>query len=332
MKAKFRGLTLVAVVVVMVVLGCGKESPLTPKDTQGLAPSDSVLTLLFATPKSIAEVSQLSREHGLDVLELRVYKPEYISGFRLEGRDLETSAQLFLQEHRKFLTLITSRDDEGMKRLHDAAKMELESMDLETFRIHAIKVQGTMNMANSLPGTVIEDSQNHIAPIQPPSIPEKEIPAPSPSSLNHPNQMWAPYGGTSEVNKSYSYQRFIFNNVSQFWPGDATYEHETHIWDKNYANQTGYWSSSMPNAYLDCGNFDSVDNFAVGTFTANQLRPYSWYFAYIGLSGQSSPISTVTIFGQRGRRQYWSCWWVFGLESAGPFVRHTTGSGISWQF
>lgn len=316
------------------VQGCGK-SPVAPEVANTTAPSDSVLTLIFDTPKTISELAQFSREHHLDILELRIKRAEYIAGFRLDGRDLTTASEFFASEHRKFLNLMLSRQEPEMAKLRSAAMAELSTLSAATIKAQAVTVQATSAMVKNLPGLTISAEPVSVDNVQPQDESRIVKPEPGRSSVNHPSQMWAPYGGSSEVTKSYSYQRFIFNNLDKLGSYFAAYEHETHLLDKNFANQTGYWSSNLPNAYLDCGNgSDSVDNFAVGSFTANQIRTYTWYYAYIGLTGagQSVTWSPVTIWAQRGTRWTWNCGRVTSDEHAGPLASHTTWGGMSWQF
>jgi hypothetical protein len=324
-------LVVVGLMLVMTVGGCDRKNPVATNPTTTLN-RDSTLTLIFDSPRTVVEVNQYTLEHQLKVLEMRLKRPGYVSGFRLNGQNPSEAATQFAQEHRKFLLFIISRNEPEYVRQRSAAMAELAALSTSSLRVSSITIEGTSVTARDLPSVKL--SELPLSPDDPgltvePSTIKQKV---EPNSVNHPSQMWAPYGGTSEVSKYRSYQRFIFNDVSKFGSSMASYEHETHIFDKNYANQTGYWSSSMPNAYLDCGNNDSVDNFAVGTFTANKLRTYTWYDAYIGLTGQSAPSSTVTIWAQRGTRWGWSCWYVKSDEHAGPLITQGTGSGISWQF
>lgn len=319
-----------------VLSGCGEKTtvssvtgPVINTEAES-APSDSTTFLNVATPMTLAEVGQYAQQHGLKVLEVRMQWPGYVVGFQLNGRDPATAAETFAQEHRKFLMVLMSKTDTAHAPQRKTAIAELSRMDNIPLRISSMTVEGAATHLQHLPGVAV--SQHPLSTDDPgPRVdphPLKRIV--EPHSLYH--QSWAPYTGTSEVNRSYSYQWFMFNDLSKLGSSMATYEHETHVWDKNYANQTGYWASNMPNAYLDCGNFESVDNFAVGTFTANQLRTYVWYYTYIGLYGQSSSSSTVSIWAQRGTRWSWSCWNVYSNEHAGPLTTHGTGGGICWQF
>lgn len=332
---RFTLLILLAVALVMTAVfgsGCGK-SPVAPNagvTTSTVATRDSAVYLNFVNPMTMVEVSQYVREHKLEPIEVRLQRPGYVAGFKLDGGDPALSASDFAREHRKFLMMLSSRQEPEFAEQRAVAVSELSRFNENTLRVASMTVTGSTNQMRRLPGvTVVEHPLSTDSPgpqVNPNTVKRNA----EPYSLYH--QSWAPYGGTSTVNKSYSYQAFIFNDLSKLGSGMAAYEHETHIWDKNYANQTGYWASNMPNAYMDCGNNDSVDNFAVGSFTANQLRTYVWYYTYIGLVGQSSASSTVSIWAQRGTRWAWSCWFVTPDDHAGPLATHYAGGGMSWQF
>lgn len=327
---KFTALTIMSLVIAFAA-GCS-QSPVAVDTKSVPSSSDSTVNLIFDTPRSIDEVSAFSRTNSLNILEMRLQRHNYVAGYRIDGQDPSVVARTFAEEHRKFLMMLMKHDEPEYAQLRSAAMSELATLSATSLRISSITVEGTSNMVKDLPQVRLSELPISADSPGPAVEPSTLKPTVEPNSVGHPSLMWAPYGGTSEVNKSYSYQRFIFNDLSKLGSGMATYEHETHIWDKSYANQTGYWVSNMPNAYLDCGNNDSVDNFAVGTFTANQLRTYTWYYAYIGLVGQSSASSTVSIWAQRGTRWGWSCWYVTSNEHAGPLATHYAGGGMSWQF
>ncbi len=149
------------------------------------------------------------------------------------------------------------------------------------------------------------------------------------------HESWAPYGGTSKVTQGISYQTFYFNNVSGYGL-DATYEHETQVYDKNFANYGGYWSSNLPTAYYDTPFSDSIDIFTVGSAQASNLQTYTMYFTTMSLTAGSSPSATVRIKGQKGYRFPFSCystWCIFASATTGSMTTFTAPvQGISWQY
>lgn len=148
------------------------------------------------------------------------------------------------------------------------------------------------------------------------------------------HELWAPYGGGSDVQRTYTYQAFYFNNKSSYGSAD-TYEHETQVYNKNFANYAGYWSSNMPSAYYDTPFSDSIDNFTIGTFTGASLKTYTQYYTYMSLSAGSASTATVRIKGQKGHRSpswCYSTWCVFPDATTGSMATFTAPAGMSWQY
>ncbi len=83
-----------------------------------------------------------------------------------------------------------------------------------------------------------------------------------------------------------------------------TYEHETQVYDKNFADYDGYWNSNMPIKYRDTTIFDGdIDNFTVGTSQASSLAANYQYWTYMSLRPQTSSTAGVIIKGQLGYRE-----------------------------
>jgi hypothetical protein len=60
---------------------------------------------------------------------------------------------------------------------------------------------------------------------------------------------WAPYSGYSSVNQDKAYNRFYFSNIEGVYSDIETYEHETQVYNTQFADYDGYWSSNLPRAY-----------------------------------------------------------------------------------
>lgn len=152
-------------------------------------------------------------------------------------------------------------------------------------------------------------------------------------SLTH--ETWAPYYGTSLVATYSTFQTFSFNNISSF-TSNTTYEHETQIYNRNFANYGGYWSSNLPTPYYDTPFSDSIDNFTVGTPRANLIARNTQYYTSMSLTPQSITTALVRIKGQKGRRIpsfCYSTWCVFPVATtAGSMAVHTAPSSINWQY
>ncbi len=127
---------------------------------------------------------------------------------------------------------------------------------------------------------------------------------------------WVPRSGTSQVTQTYTYNSFVFPNVSGFssFNGLLTYEHETQVYDNGYANYNNYWSSNMPNSYYDTPFYDKIDTFTIGTSTASSLRSNTQYWTYMALVLGNVSSANVIIKGQLGHRSpswCYSTWCIF---------------------
>lgn len=150
------------------------------------------------------------------------------------------------------------------------------------------------------------------------------------------HESWAPYLGYSDVNQSYIQQTFYFNKVSDF-DSRSTYECETQIYDPNFANWGGYWSSNMPRAYLDTrfGDRPDIDNFTIGSAQASSFNTSTAYFAYMTLKAQTSKTAQVRVKGQKGHRTpswCYSTWCIFADATTGSLVNYIVPSGKLWRY
>lgn len=96
-------------------------------------------------------------------------------------------------------------------------------------------------------------------------------------------EQWAPTIGYSSVNQNKTYNRFKFSTISgQYGDGDS-YEHETQVYNNDFADYDGYWSSSLPIKYYDTPFFDDIDNFTIGSARAADLQDGKYYYTYMAL-------------------------------------------------
>ena len=148
---------------------------------------------------------------------------------------------------------------------------------------------------------------------------------------------WAPYKGISEINREYSFQQMIWDNVTGFNSG-STYEHETIIYNATFADASSYWSSNLPLSYKDTRFSDSpfTDNFAIGSSSAINIVRGAWYYTYYDLRPTifSTTSSSVLINGQLGHRSpswcYQNTWCVFGDETLGLERLTAPHWGLPW--
>lgn len=134
------------------------------------------------------------------------------------------------------------------------------------------------------------------------------------------SESWAPSYGKSRVTAGFTIQFFEFDDVSDF-TGNVTYEHETQVYNNNFADYGNYWSTSMPNGYKDTQFFDNIDNFTVGCNDATDLAEDELYYTYITLTGGSASTATVRIKGQKDYRTPSFCYWTWCI-----FANATTSS------
>ena len=147
-------------------------------------------------------------------------------------------------------------------------------------------------------------------------------------------ESWTPYGGTSDVNKQYSYQRMIWNNTSGFGASN-TYEHETIVYNPGYVkNGPSSSYSNLPRAYMDTQFGDSVENYTIGSAEASSIAVNQWYYTYYSLAADSPSVSssTVRINGQLGHRFPNSCYstWCIWADATLGLVQYSAPAGISW--
>lgn len=102
-------------------------------------------------------------------------------------------------------------------------------------------------------------------------------------SLVFGGELWAPASGYSSVNQSKTYNRFIFVSPSGQYGDDDSYEHETQVYNNDFADYDGYWSSSLPAKYLDTPFQDDIDNFTIGSAKAADLEDGKYYYTYMAL-------------------------------------------------
>lgn len=137
---------------------------------------------------------------------------------------------------------------------------------------------------------------------------------------------WIPYAGTTHVSQTFASNTFKFNNVSEFeW--NKTYEHETQIYNTNYADYAGSRNSNLPRAYKDTQFLDDIDNFTIGSADASQLIAGRNYFTYMDLTPWSESTWTIKIKGQIWHRFPSFCYstWCIIADATSPTL-------ISWNW
>ncbi|NOZ59135.1 MAG: hypothetical protein GXO66_06125 [Euryarchaeota archaeon] len=119
------------------------------------------------------------------------------------------------------------------------------------------------------------------------------------AATSHPD--YVPDSGYYYISKSYAYSDFVWNEqgFNEWYP--EAYEHEFRVENTGFAKYAGYWSSNLPQKYLDLeddaqNSANTWDEFVVGSDDAEATVPGQEYWMYIDLSDQdSSVVSSRTI-------------------------------------
>lgn len=78
--------------------------------------------------------------------------------------------------------------------------------------------------------------------------------------------------GYCSVNQRYAYNKFRFDATDGVFSEDATYEHETQVYNIKFADYGGRWRSNFPRAYDDTPFSDDIDNFTIGSAQASSIK------------------------------------------------------------
>ncbi len=324
----------------IVLAGCsgeeGAESIVEPETIQS-----ECFAIKFDQALTFEELALLSAKYDLSVEEIRGEFEDFTWGYSVSGRDLLEVKPDFLKEHRKFLELMSTYVggvDSVDKLLVEASSLCSELLarggsDVLIEPIVVFRGKVDENLLKSPAVTLRDDIVVFPPGRELDSEVSPETPAGAPQSYWH--ERWAPYGGSSKVTQWLTLQTFAFNNTSDF-TYTRTYEHETQIYDRNFADYAGYWATNMPYGYKDTQYGDSIDNFTVGCARAERLSAFTTYWTYMSLSPQSSPTALCRIKGQIGHRYpswCYSTWCIFPDATSGSLAYLALPNyGVCWQY
>jgi hypothetical protein len=313
--------------------------------------TDHVVAQL-ATPVSGREI--VSLVHRLNIVPKELYfevdineEPILVGGYVLQnGESIENVSRNMQDKHSTFLreamasleeARLVTADPSILARLDTLYKqLQIIPPAVEDLVIGAIRIDDGPAMLEML-----QTPRGAFSGVL--SIRSSEYPSRSIKSVTSQNQNalataaitsnensfpWAPTSGTSKVTQGFTFQTFYFSDVGGF-SSNSSYEHETQIYDTAFAQDGGYWTSNMPNAYHDTAFLDnigiegssSVFNPTVGTSRASSLLDNTQYYTYVALTPGSATSATVKIRGQRGHRfPSWcdSTWCVFADQTTFP--------------
>lgn len=299
---------------------------------------EDVVIAEFTKPLTPQELVNMARELNLTPKEIYYEMNGISGGYTLQpNEDVKTALKRMKEEHLKFLRFALKDNHRNLKSSAKRSKDEilgLNRLNKQLFRV----LQDTQRGKFKLSGIKLEDDS--FAPlllekgvIKDLSALPKDTPEGSSEEENKQkdiridswyHESWAPFGGTSNVSQWQTYQTFYFNNTNGF-DSTSTYEQETQIYDKNFADYGGYWSSNLPRGYKDSEFADTIDNFTIGSSQASDIRTYTRYYTYMGLRPGSVSTAYVIIKGQKGVR---IPSWCHSPERC-IFARATTNPGMA---
>jgi hypothetical protein len=279
--------------------------------------SKEQFVIQFSDPLSPAEVIDLVKRTGVTPKELLFEFPGeqddvITAGYVLNaGEDVGSALQSMVKKHKAFLKeglsslneeLSTDSDSvvtTSTKKLKKTFEKMLDDAQKGNFKLKGLKATGGPEVAKLAAIRRIKSVDKVLESERRPDRGEAIEPLFVPASYSH--ESWAPYYGTAKVNQGLSFQTFFFNNRSAF-SSISTYEHETQIYNRSFADFANYWTSNLPSAYLDTSFRDTIDNFTIGTARAANLQNFTKYFTHIALKAGSATTATVRIKGQKGYR------------------------------
>lgn len=103
------------------------------------------------------------------------------------------------------------------------------------------------------------------------------------ASLVQAGELWAPVRGYSSVSQEKAYNEFYFYNIEGIYADIDTYEHESQVYNVEFANYDNYSSSNLPNWYYGTPFLDQIDNFTIGSAQASILLSNKRYYTYMAL-------------------------------------------------
>ncbi len=303
----------------------------------------------FKEPVPLSKIKDAVKKNGVEITELYYQQGDIQGGYTIQsGVDIDAALADFEKQHREFITKFSAdtenlvndkstgsvdkqRNIEMLNEIKFADSetkskgLEISSFETKTKKgLDALQAMGNIEHVEK-----IEKLSDKVA-----LVVNKTLAQINPINVAAAVETWAPNRGTSDVARTYTKQTFYFPNVTAFGSSD-TYEHETQVYNSNFANYGNYWSSNLPYAYKDTQFLDTLDNFTVGTSKASALVRDKQYYTHMSLTAGSASSATVRIKGQKGKRTPSSCystWCIFATATTGSLATHTAPSGLSWIY
>lgn len=318
------------------------------------ATSSQTVKATLTTPVSLPELANAAKLHGAKISELHYVQGDIQGGYTVQMEEtIDNAINNFRNAHNTFLATAITKTEEELSKTTDTETLQR----LSGLHGQLISAQAQTNKEGLKVDSIESNDEQSLDRLKGAGFIKNVLPKQSTgqkissklqntlsygvtklintAEASYWHELWAPYGGGSDVQRTYTYQTFYFNDISSYGSAD-TYEQETQVYDKNFADYAGYWSSNMPSAYYDTPFSDSIDNFTIGTFTGASLQTYTQYYTYMSLTAGSASTATVRIKGQKGHRSpswCYSTWCVFADATTGTMALHNPApSGMSWQY
>lgn len=287
----------------------------------------------FSKALSLQELSDIMSSLDIQPSEFYFQDGDISGGYRLNIGETVSEAVLRLSEKHEEALLnilkgveddLQDADVESVTRLKKLHVSISETINKNSLKIRGVKTQNipalqelfNLNMLDSIKPVPLNSQKSKMdeIPFTWLDLFIKKVHAATVYYVAEKN--WVPRSGTSQVTQTYSYNSFVFPNVSGFssFGGIMIYEHETQVYDNAYANYDNYWSSNMPNSYYDTPFSDTIDTFTIGTSNASSLKSNTQYWTYMALKQGSVSSASVIIKGQLGHRSpswCYSTWCIF---------------------
>ncbi len=301
----------------------------------------------FTRPLKVVEFQSWLTQYNGTPTELNFSHGEIQGGLTVDPTDSLTESFTKLKnKHTEFLlTAMSSIDEEIFKASNKSDKI----------RLSKLKEQFVLSQEMNKKGQKIDGARIHINnPVITDRIASDSLvehlgklnnkSTDNPTSLAATSyfvspKLWYPTKGSTKTTKGLAFNIFYFGDASGFdsFNGILTYEHETQVYNTNFANYGGYWSSNLPRAYKDTQFLDTLDNFTIGSSKASDIVANTQYYTSMDLTGGSASSATVRIKGQLGHRYPSSCYstWCIFADMTTPTLKSYTApisTQVSWTY
>ncbi len=282
----------------------------------------------FSHALSAEELGNIVDSSGIYPREIYFQDGEIQGGYSLsEGEYVEEAVTHLTEKHRKALSDMIARVDEELgairgknhvryRMLHKKLVNALDKLSSNNLKVNGVRVDKNSISQDLINSDMLEgvypvlksprrNKENDFRKQNQSSWIDFFIPKAYAGSFYYIiEEEWAPRSGASKTTRYMAYNSFYFPDASGFdsFGGIFTYEHETQVYNKNFADYDNYWSSNLPSAYYDTPFLDTLDNFTIGSSQASSISDNTQYWTYMALTPGTASTAGVIIKGQLGHR------------------------------